>query len=233
MLAEQAGHPLWAVRSAPSDSSPLPSAILPRAAFKTFPYTHDFMPLNEKSDLTGSGQGSFVTLPCSRTEKESPPTAPPGLEMLHINNAHCKGGEGNPSQGKTYHGSLTMTRVPKKGSFHPGKGSWIPVPLPALCWEGWESVGKSRDSRLCLAIAEHAHIHEGESLYHGKTPNLPSLLLARCPLGLLPTPPALRQPSSPGTCRTSPAHTWMLLHLPRLPELGGARDKQGRPRMTR
>lgn len=85
-----------AVLSARSDPSPFPSPIPHQTTFKIFPYTHDFMPLNEKSDLTGSGQGSFVTLPCSRTEKESPPTAPLGLEMLHINNAHCKGGEGNP-----------------------------------------------------------------------------------------------------------------------------------------
>lgn len=58
MLAEQAGHPLWAARSAPSNLS-LPAAVLARAAFKTFPYAHDFMPLNEKSDLPGAGQGSF------------------------------------------------------------------------------------------------------------------------------------------------------------------------------
>lgn len=81
------------------------------------PSTHQFKPLNEKSDLPGSGQGSFVTLPCNRTEKESPPTAPPGLEMLHINNAHCKGGEGNPERGKTYPGALTMARVLTKGIF--------------------------------------------------------------------------------------------------------------------
>lgn len=84
------------VLSAWSHRPPSPSAVPHRTTFKIFPYTHDFMPLNEKSDLAGSGQGSFVTLPCSRTEKESPPTAPLGLEMLHINNAHCKGGEGNP-----------------------------------------------------------------------------------------------------------------------------------------
>lgn len=169
----------------------------------------------------------FVPLPCSRTEKESPPTAPPGLEMLHINNAHCKGGEGNPSQGKTYHGALTMTRVPKKGTFHPRKdSSWLLVPFPVLCWEGWESTGKSRD--LCSSLAEH--IHKGESLCYGKTPNLPPLLLAPCPLGLLPTPPALREPSSPEMCRTRPAHTWLLLHLPQLLGLWGPGTNRDDPK---
>lgn len=104
-----------------------------------------------------------------------------------------------------------MTRALGKGTFHPGKESWVsgafPTPLPVLGRVGEH--GKGPDLCLCLAISTHTHT--GERLDHGKPQ-----------IWLLPTalPRCDPDPTGRALAQRSP-HLFVLLPLPWLRSCGG------------
>lgn len=92
-----------------------------------------------------------------------------------------------------------MTRVLRKGSFHPGKVSWVsfPTPLPVLGRVGEH--GKSPDLCLCPTISTHTHTQvRGWITASPEFPNLP-LSHQPCP-AVTPIPRDECWPGAAHTC---------------------------------